>query len=236
MREWSERIAGDWPPAEVETADGWRLGYGAGVTFRANSAYALDPGAPGSVSTVERFFHARGAPAAVQIWPGMSDLDTELADRGYTARRAALVMVGGIGDARAPRAGFEVLPRPDARWRDLWAHETADARVVEGQHRIMDRVPVMGYAVDSAGDARGCGALGEGWVGLYNMLTAPSARGRGLAGGIIDALLAWGRDKGAHSAYLLVARDNVSALRAYERAGFAEVARYHYRVGPVPQV
>ncbi|RKS04776.1 acetyltransferase (GNAT) family protein [Nocardiopsis sp. Huas11] len=234
MREWSERIAGDWPPAEVETAQGWRLGYGGGVTFRANSAYALDPGAPGPLAAVERFFHARGAPAAVQIWPGMDDLDADLADRGFTAHRAALVMVRDIGGARAPREGFEVLARPDARWCGLWPQETADPRVVEGQHRIMDRVPVMGYAVDTAGNARGCGALGEGWVGLYNMLTAASARGRGLAGGIIDSLLVWGRDKGAHSAYLLVVRDNVPALRAYERAGFAEVARYHYRVGPAP--
>ncbi|KOX15267.1 GNAT family N-acetyltransferase [Nocardiopsis sp. NRRL B-16309] len=235
MREWSERIAADWPPAEVETEAGWRLGYGGGVTFRANSAYALDPAAPGPVSAVERFFHARGAPAAVQIWPGMADLDAELAERGYTAHRPALVMVRGIGDARAPGEGFEVLARPDARWRGLWPHETADPRVVEGQHRIMDRVPVMGYAVETAGSARGCAALGEGWVGVYNMLTDPAARGRGLAGGIIDTLLAWGRDKGAHSAYLLVMPDNAAALRAYERAGFAEVTRYHYRVRPRPE-
>ncbi|GAB2496455.1 GNAT family N-acetyltransferase [Nocardiopsis aegyptia] len=232
MREWSERIAADWPPAEVETAAGWRLGYGGGVTFRANSAYALDPAAPGPLSEVEHFYHARGAPAAVQIWPGMADLDAELAGRGYTARRSALVMVRDIGDAPAPREGVEVLSRPDARWRELWSHETADPRVVEGQHRIMDRVPVMGYAVDATGSARGCAALGEGWVGVYNMLTAASARGQGFAGGIIDSLLAWGRDKGAHSAYLLVSRDNASALRSYERAGFAEVSRYHYRVGP----
>jgi RimJ/RimL family protein N-acetyltransferase len=68
------------------------------------------------------------------------------------------------------------------------------------------------------------------------MCTAAPARGRGLAGGVIDSLLAWGRDKGAHSAYLLVVEGNAPALRAYGRAGFTEAARYHYRVGPPPGV
>ncbi|MCY9785004.1 GNAT family N-acetyltransferase [Nocardiopsis sp. EMB25] len=234
MHAWARRIARDWPPEEVCVTDGWHLGYAGGVTFRANSAVLLDPAAA-RVETVERFYRERGAPPAVQVWRGMDDLDRNLAARGYTKGRAAMVMVRDIGDvgdsAALAQARVEVASRPDTRWRALWSAEGVDTRVAEGQHRIMDRVPVMGYAVETSGGARGCAAAADGWVGLYNMFTEPKVRGLGLAREIIGALLAWGRDRGAERAYLLVLEDNAAALRAYERAGFSEVDRYHYRVG-----
>ncbi|MEV2276638.1 hypothetical protein AB0I72_13735 [Nocardiopsis sp. NPDC049922] len=52
--------------------------------------------------------------------------------------------------------------------------------VVEGRHRIMDRVPEMAYAVETGGTARGCASLADGWVGRYAMLTAPEASVGGL--------------------------------------------------------
>ncbi|WP_116247295.1 GNAT family N-acetyltransferase [Nocardiopsis sp. FIRDI 009] len=229
MHAWARRIARDWPSEEVRLTDGWRLGYAAGVTFRANSAVPLD-GSAARPETVERFYRERGAPPAVHVWGGAGELDRELAGRGYRLTHPALVMARDIGDAEDPGDRFEVSARPDARWRALWSAEGVDPRVAEGQHRIMDRVPVMGYALESSGAARGCASVDEGWVGLLAMLTDPRARGRGLAGGIVDALLAWGRGRGAERAYLCVAEHNTAALRAYERAGFTAVDRYHFRV------
>ncbi|WP_028649794.1 GNAT family N-acetyltransferase [Nocardiopsis sp. CNT312] len=228
MHEWARRVAEDWPPEETEVTRGWRLGYAGGVTKRANSAVRLEPGA--SPETVECFYRDRGLPAVVQVWPGMEGLDRELAERGYERGGPSLVMERHLTDAAGPGERFEVLSRPDGRWRALWSAEGASRRVARGQHRIMDRVPVMGYAVESSGAARGCAALSGATVGIYAMFTDPRERGRGLAGGIVGALLAWGQGGGAERAYLLVEEGNAAARRVYERAGFAVVDRYHYRV------
>jgi GNAT superfamily N-acetyltransferase len=47
--------------------------------------------------------------------------------------------------------------------------------------------------------------------------------------GLLAALAGWA---GAHAAgrmYLQVERDNIPALRLYERTGFSEICGYHYR-------
>lgn len=231
MHEWAARVAQDWPALEVRARDGWRLGFSEGVTRRANSALRLAPAAP--VEAAEAFYRERGQAPVFQIWPGDEDLDRELARRGYRAERPATVMAREIGAPDAAGPLCPVLSRPDERWRALWAHGGVDGHAAAVQHRIMRGVASMGYAVDESGQARGCAALNGEWVGLYNMFTAESARGRGLAGRVLEALLAWGRDGGALWAYLLVEEANTAALRAYTRAGFSAVSRYHYRAaGP----
>ena len=59
----------------------------------------------------------------------------------------------------------------------------------------------------------------EKWVELISMWVAPTARGRGVARQLIDAVATWaaGQDR---STYLMVRSDNTPARRAHERAGF----------------
>ena len=61
----------------------------------------------------------------------------------------------------------------------------------------------------------------EKWVELISMWVAPSARGRGVAQQLIDAVTKWAADQG-RSTFLMVLRDNAPARRAYERAGFVD--------------
>jgi ribosomal protein S18 acetylase RimI-like enzyme len=44
--------------------------------------------------------------------------------------------------------------------------------------------------------------------------------------------MAWGRDEGAHSAYLQVREDNEVARALYESLGFESAYRYSHRVMP----
>jgi ribosomal protein S18 acetylase RimI-like enzyme len=46
----------------------------------------------------------------------------------------------------------------------------------------------------------------------------------------MKALLSWGQEGGAESAYLQVMRDNGPAIRLYEKLGFEEIYPYWYRV------
>jgi len=46
----------------------------------------------------------------------------------------------------------------------------------------------------------------------------------------VQALLHWGAEAGATSAYLQVRAQNTPALRLYESMGFKTAYGYHYRV------
>jgi ribosomal protein S18 acetylase RimI-like enzyme len=62
---------------------------------------------------------------------------------------------------------------------------------------------------------------GDGWAELISMWVAPGARGTGVAGRLIDAVLGWaaGQDR---RTFLMVRSDNTRARKAYERAGFLD--------------
>lgn len=54
------------------------------------------------------------------------------------------------------------------------------------------------------------------------MYTLPQFRGRGINRQIMEVLKAWAREQGLHEIRLTVYRDNLSAIRAYEKTGFRE--------------
>jgi GNAT superfamily N-acetyltransferase len=68
-----------------------------------------------------------------------------------------------------------------------------------------------------------------GWTGVFGMATLPGVRGRGAARNVLPALADWAGGHAVGRMYLQVERDNMPALRLYERTGFIEVCGYHYR-------
>ena len=55
---------------------------------------------------------------------------------------------------------------------------------------------------------------------LVSMWVAPTVRGRGVAGQLIDAVAEWARADGAQELHLWVVLGNSSARATYDRAGF----------------
>lgn len=76
--------------------------------------------------------------------------------------------------------------------------------------------------------AGGVAAYDRDWVGFRSLEVAPGHRRRGLALAVMAALLEWGAEQGATTAYLQVLGDNEPALALYERLGFREHHRYRY--------
>ena len=69
-------------------------------------------------------------------------------------------------------------------------------------------------------------------VGLYDVFTHESARGRGLATLLCERLLSISVQGGANIGYLQVDVKNEPALAVYRRLGFRDGYGYHYRERP----
>ncbi|MFI9201997.1 GNAT family N-acetyltransferase [Streptomyces sp. NPDC053048] len=76
-------------------------------------------------------------------------------------------------------------------------------------------------------DGELCGAITsvyEEWnrrLVIADVRVAPTRRGQGIGGGLMDRALARGRERGARTAWLEVSSVNAPAVRAYRRMGFA---------------
>lgn len=55
---------------------------------------------------------------------------------------------------------------------------------------------------------------------LVSMFVRPRARGHGVGEALIDAVVAWARNRNAASVHLWVTETNKPAIRLYERCGF----------------
>jgi ribosomal protein S18 acetylase RimI-like enzyme len=78
------------------------------------------------------------------------------------------------------------------------------------------------------------GVLVEDWLVVTAVTVAEQARRRGLGTAVMAALGEWARDRGGRSCLLQVVETNGPALALYERLGFTEHHRYHYRLAPAP--
>lgn len=79
-------------------------------------------------------------------------------------------------------------------------------------------VATMGDAEDDVGLVTG--APYDGSSGLFSMWVAPEARGRGVGGALIDAVVEWACGNGSRELLLDVADDNESAMALYRSKGF----------------
>jgi N-acetylglutamate synthase len=82
--------------------------------------------------------------------------------------------------------------------------------------------------VASVPGARGFAAYADDWVGFRGIEVAPEHRRQGLARTVMAALLEWGAERGATTAYLQVLGHNAPALALYERMGFTTHHAYAY--------
>jgi len=164
-----------------------------------------------------------------------SDPDKILATAGWALIGETLVMSAPIGEAVAdPDCSIEAAPT------EAWLGGFADARGIPPDRRavhdrIIDRIlPDRAFAtaeMEGRPVAWGLAVAERGWVGIFDIVTLPAARRRGVARRMVTSLLAWGRDKGAGQAYLQVVAENEAGIALYRDLGFTEVYRYHYRLG-----
>jgi ribosomal protein S18 acetylase RimI-like enzyme len=232
-----------WRSLEQQALGEWLLRAGGGFTGRANSALAL--GGPGiavaaAIDTVEQWYAARGLPARIQLTladapPGLS---AGLDQRGWSASPTVHVMTAELGHVLRAATGLTELDvRIDNSPDDSWMACYRRANGAQGSvaRELLTNHPAAIFASLRDGEravAIARAAVDDRWAGLFTVEVTPDQRGHGLGALVSAAALRGAGQRGARRTYLQVSTDNASAIRLYERLGYAVHHDYLYREQP----
>ncbi len=241
IRTLERRALAAWPALETLEQDGWALRTANGYTKRANSANAIEPPFQQidlQIARIEAHYRARGLPAIFRLTPLAGPaIDQALEARGYAHIDPSLVMVAGPGRHSHDPQAIDAAD-PWTGWFDAFvaateATPTAAAKLAAVLRCV--RPPALFVRILDAENRPAAFAMAvaeDGHVGIFEVLSAPHARRRGLARRAVAHAMAWGFAQGVHTAYLQVAADNGPALALYAALGFAPLYGYHYRIAP----
>ncbi len=234
-------------PPQQRWLDGWLVRLSPGKAKRARCINAVAPGRlplAQKLALCEADYREAGLPMLFRItrFTQPAGLDDALAALGLVRLDDTRVLV----NAALPAAAAPALPA-GMDWAALDGAAYAEAvgalresppqqRAAHVQRLALSPVPYQGFAIrrTEGGEVLACGQFAReaDLVGLYDVFTRDSVRGQGLAALLCRRLLAMAAGAGARVAYLQVEGDNHGARRIYERLGFAEAYRYHYRQWP----
>lgn len=230
-----------WPAVQTILYDGWVLRFANGYTRRANSAVALYPSLYQPVDTIrhcESLYQAKGLPVIIKL-PGRQesiDLDGLLSERGYIAEAETSVQTLSLSDfAMGREKPVSLSEECSEAWLRAFSRLSGLRKEQEKAHRqilgaILVETCFAAILVDDRITACGLGVYQGGFLGIYDVVVDTGCRRRGYGECLVQGILAWGKDQGAHTAYLQVMRNNPPALALYIKLGFREAYQYWYRV------
>ena len=241
------RAAGKLPGARYQSAGGLTL-CDAGVDDAYENYALLEPGLP-SGAAIDRGLDFFARTSRQHIWPLFPGTDEEagalLEAAGLTRGEDFMAMTSDLGGAPGARAGSAAIverasDKDDARrwartaWRGFDSVEDPPERFVSN---VLGMARLGGVSLMRAGwEAVGMlFASGES-CGIYYVATLPEARGRGLAGAIVEGLKSLARDIG-HDRTVLLA--TTSGRKIYLKHGFEDkgaVKIYSKNFGGLSQI
>jgi GNAT superfamily N-acetyltransferase len=224
--------------------DGWLVRLSPGKAKRGRSVnphFGSSLPLDAKLARCERLYASRGLPTLFRITPFAKPfaLDAALDARGYSVYEPTLVQVTHAA-ALPPLAGGDDVAVASVPV-DAFVDAVGALRGSPPGHRAahLERLahsPLAMHAVVARrdGETLACGqvTLDDDLAAIYDMVTAPTERRRGLATRIVSELLQWAWRQGATRAFLQVNEDNVPARAVYRKFGFATAYAYHYRARP----
>jgi N-acetylglutamate synthase len=185
---------------------------------------------------VTRWYAERGLRPRAQVpLPGAEAADAAFAAAGWDRDDDTLVLAAPLAGWPAPAVRVDLADAPDDAWLDAYRYRGSALPPVARQVLMGADAPVFA-AVRPAPEPAPLAAVARGVV-VDDLLVVTAVtvderhRRRGLATAVMAALGSWAAGHGATSCVLQVAGANAPALALYDRLGFTEHHRYHYRLG-----
>jgi ribosomal protein S18 acetylase RimI-like enzyme len=224
--------------------DGWLLFLLPGKAKRARSVnphFGSTLPLSEKIAHCERVYAQNSLPALFRITPFAQPetIDRELASRGYVEFDRTLVQVAPLA---APPDGVTnhdlVLEHPlldtfvDAIGELRGSTPAQRAAHLERLAQSPLDLRAVIARVDGVAVAAGLVSIDGALAGVFDIGTAPAARGQGIGTAVVAALLTRAWERGARQAFLQVTEDNAPAIAIYRRFGFETAYTYHYRALP----
>lgn len=230
-----------WPALQHILLDGWLLRFAKGYTRRANSInplYASSMDLDEKIGRCETIYVQRGLPVVFRLTPFAMPpkLDQHLARRHYERIDLTHVQQVDLTHQALPVASAVTLQEESLdHWMQLFCRLSEAPMSKHQTHKeILQAIPSR-CLLASLQDANSVVACGMGvlelpYVGLFDLVTAPSQRNKGYGAKLVSSLLHWAQEHGATAAYLQVVSSNAPARHLYTKLGFRDVYQYWYRV------
>lgn len=221
-----------WPAARRLPVGPWLVREGLGGGGRVSSITAEGAWVEADLAEAEAAARDLGQAPVFMIRAGEARLDAALAERDYRVKDPVLLMVvdpQAIPDPQLELSVFVHWP-PLAVTVDIWqANGIGAARRAVMARAEGAKAALLGRIQDRPAGA-GFVALKDGVAMLHALEVEAALRRRGLARDMIRGAAVWAREAGASLLALQVTEANLPARSLYDSMGFAEAARYHYRV------
>ncbi len=243
-RDLEEALADAWPAAEAEEFEGWLLRCTGGPSKEANSVATYE--ATGEleldarIDKAEAWYKERGLSTLFHVGPSAtpSELDQALEDRGYERMDETLVLTAEPAQVAGMRVktakletslAFNASPTFQALLREgeFAGHEESVLGILRQlgtRCRFLVVRDTRGMPLGSA-----VGITSEDRLGVYALFTLPSARRKGVARAMLQALAQSALADSMRELYVQAEVENAAALALFTQAGFREFYRYHYR-------
>ena len=224
------------PPGQL-LYDGWLLRLLPGQAKRARSVNAVYPSTrplAEKVAYCEALYARHQLPPIFRITPFSepADLDARLQALGYPRFDTTAVEAARIDPTQLKPTHGELLALPE--WVQAVGELRGSSTLYRSSHleRLRSVLLPMRALILRQGDAvvaTGLTIVEDGWAGLFDIVTAPTARRQGLGHLVVQGLLRSAWEFGARNAYLQVGADNLPARALYAHYGFTERYQYWYR-------
>ena len=231
-----------WPAPRQMLYDGWLLRFTGGDSKRVNSVNFLEPSKlplEEKIHTCEAIFAHQELPVIFRLVDFLTppELRDALSAAGYIEFDPTFVLgreiSGNTVTLDHELISYETHLMEQTDWLALCAGLMGKPLVSLGNHArvlagIVPQKALLGLYVEGEPVACGMGVVERGLLGFFSIYTRAAARRRGYGRAVMDALMQWGSQQGAHYGYLQVEGDNTAARAMYAEMGYQPVYGYSY--------
>ncbi len=229
-------------PREQLLVDGWLLRFSPGKARRARSVQAIAAGTlplADKLALCRRWYERFRLPMLVRVTPFSqpASLDDRLADAGFVGYDETRVMTCNLAGSASGEGSLTLREVDVAAFAETVGQlrGSPPSQIDAHRRRLLDgpllasTARLIGVGADNVPRVAGQVVVEGDLAGLYDIVTAAAARGRGHAGALSRRLLDAAVALGARTAYLQVDAGNAPARQIYSKLGFVDRYAYWYR-------